>query len=789
MINSLNGVYVMDNNSLIKLEFNKIQEQVAGQCSFEGGRNIALSRKPSEHEQEVKRWLDETGEAMEALRFGETGFLSGLQLLDSHLAKARADGLLYPPELHDVLRSLYAARMAIQYAGKEKYPRLHTLLQGLQHNPDLEKGLRKAISEEGELKDDASPALKDIRKQINTSRNRIREYLQDFIRSGNNQKLLQDTIVTERDGRYVVPVRQEHRYEVRGIIHDESASGATVFIEPLAVVEHNNRIRSLQMEEKREIERILRDLTRAVAEFSDELTSNMRILCELDYILARARIAYKMNAFRPLINSRGIIDINRGRHPLLGETAVPVNIELGKAFDILVITGPNTGGKTVALKTVGLLTLMAMSGMFIPARENSIIAIYPSIFVDIGDEQSIEQSLSTFSSHMKNIVNILKQVDEHSLVLLDELGAGTDPVEGAALAQVIMEELKNKKARAIVTTHQSELKKYAYQNERVENASVEFDPVNLRPTYELTIGMPGQSNAFQIAARLGLNKDLVKRAQKLVPHSEMELGNMIRQLKESRQQYEDSLRENEALRTQLLEQKQNLEMERLRYREEQEEVLAQTQQEARDYLRQIKDEGTQAIQELKDILKDKENPPKWHEIEKKRQKIKKLERESVIERNHDTANEDEIRPGDYVYVKSIDQKGYVLEGPNNQGELMVQVGILKLNVKQAQVSKTHSPEEQKIKWRHQTYLDKAQNISKEIDVRGLLAEDALLIVDRYLEDANLAGLDSVRVIHGKGTGALRKAVRSYLKDHHYVVNFRDGLREEGGFGVTVIQLK
>ncbi|MFA7149223.1 MAG: endonuclease MutS2, partial [Syntrophomonadaceae bacterium] len=670
-----------------------------------------------------------------------------------------------------------------------KYPRLSNLLEGLQQNPDLEKELRKAISEEGELRDDASSTLKNIRKQINSSRTRIREYLQDFIRSGNNQKLLQDAIVTERDGRYVVPVRQEHRYEVRGIIHDESSSGATVFIEPLAVVEHNNRIRSLQMEEKREIERILRDLTRAVAGFSDELVSNMRILCELDYIFARARMAYKMNAFRPMINSQGIIDINRGRHPLLGEKAVPVNIELGKAFDILVITGPNTGGKTVALKTLGLLTLMAMSGMFIPARENSLVAIFQTIYVDIGDEQSIEQSLSTFSSHMKNIVNILEQADEHSLVLLDELGAGTDPVEGAALAQVIMEELKNKKARAVITTHQSELKKYAYQNERVENASVEFDPVNLRPTYELTIGMPGQSNAFQIAARLGLKDTLVEKARELVPHREMELGNMIRQLKESRQRYEDSLRENESLQAELLEQKQTLEMEKLRYQEEQEEVLAQARQEAKDHLRQVKEEAAEAIQELKELLKDKDNPPKWHEIEKKRQKIKQLERESKIELEHDPTNHDEIKAGDYVYVKSINQKGYVLEEPNNQGDMMVQVGILKLSVKQSQVSKTQSPEEQKIKWRHQTYLEKAQHISKEIDVRGLMAEDALLTIDRYLEDANLAGLDSVRVIHGKGTGALRKAVRSYLKDHHYVVNFRDGFREEGGFGVTVIQLK
>ncbi|HHV15664.1 MAG TPA: endonuclease MutS2 [Gelria sp.] len=779
----------MDNDTLIKLEFDKIQKQVSGLSCFEGGRNIALTRKPSSDEQEITRWLDEVEEAMEALRYGETGFLSGLELLDNYLDKARVDGLLYPPELYNVGRSLYAARMAVKYVAKEKYSRLSRLLEGLQQNPDLAKNLRKAISEEGELRDNASPALKNIRRQINSSRSRIREYLQEFIRSGNNQKLLQDAIVTERGGRYVVPVKQEYRYEVRGVIHDESASGATVFIEPLAVVENNNRIRSLQIEEKREMDRILRELTRGVADFSDELEGNMRILSEFDYIFARARMAYKINAFRPQINSQGIIEINHGRHPLLGEKAVPIHIELGKAFDILVITGPNTGGKTVALKTLGLLTLMAMSGMFIPAQENSLVAIFPSIFVDVGDEQSIEQSLSTFSSHMKNIINILERVDEHSLVLLDELGAGTDPVEGAALAQVIMEELKNKKARAVVTTHQSELKKYAYQNERVENASVEFDPVNLRPTYELTIGMPGQSNAFQIAARLGFKDTLVQKAQELVPHSEMELGNMIRQLKESRQHYEDSLREIETLQAELSEQKQILEMERLRYQEEQEEILTQARQESREYLRQIKNEAEEAIQELKELLKDKDNPPKWHEIENKRQKIKKLERKTRINPEPESVSQDDIRSGDYVHVKSINQKGYVLEGPNNQGELLIQAGILKLNVKQSQVSKTQSPEEQKTKWRHQTYLEKAQNISPEIDVRGLMSEDALLTIDRYLEDANLAGLDSVRIIHGKGTGALRKAVRNYLKDHRYVVDFRDGLREEGGHGVTVAQLK
>ncbi|MGS0764789.1 endonuclease MutS2 [Syntrophomonas curvata] len=778
----------MDKNSLMKLEFDKMQSQLAELAYSEGGRIKAQGMAPSGNEAEIRHWLDETGEAMEALRFGDTGFLSGLQRLDPYLAKARADGILYPAELYDVQRTLTAGRLAVQYAAKEKYPSLGQLLEGLQESPALEKQLRAALSEEGELRDDASPALKSVRNQINTSRNRIREYLQDFIRSGNNQKLLQDAIVTERDGRYVVPVRQEYRYEVKGIIHDESASGATVFIEPLAVVEHNNRIRSLQMEEKRETERILRELTRAVAAFAGELSANMKVLDQLDFIFARARMAYKQNAFRPRVNSQGIIEIRRGRHPLLGEKAVPVNIELGKAFDILVITGPNTGGKTVALKTLGLLTLMTMCGMFIPARENSSVAVFKSIYVDIGDEQSIEQSLSTFSSHMKNIIRILEQVDGHSLVLLDELGAGTDPVEGAALARVILEELRSKKARAVVTTHQSELKKYAYQNERVENACVEFDPVNLRPTYELTIGMPGQSNAFQIAGRLGLKNSLVQRAQELVPRSEMELGNMIRQLKESRRYYEDSLRESEALRAELLRQKEVLEAEKVGYQREQEEIMAKARQEVQDYLRLVKDEAAEAIRDLKELLKERDKPPKWHEVEKKRQRLKQLEQDVRLEFEPEGGGDEEIRVGDYVHVKNINQKGHVLEGPNSQGEMLVQVGILKLNVKQAQVSKAQSPEEIKIKWRNQTYLEKAQHISKEIDVRGLLAEDALLTVDRYLEDANLAGLDSVRVIHGKGTGALRKALRNYLKGHRYVKTFRDGLMEEGGHGVTVVEL-
>lgn len=779
----------MNREILNKLEYNKIQQRLADLTSFEGGRKRALEMIPSSDYEAVIRRLDETGEAMEALRYSEPSFLVGLKMLEHHLKKARVNGILNPAELWDIYFLLHSSRLAKKYVGEGRYSRLEHLCSDISENRDLEKRIFDAVSEDGAIRDDASYELKSIRNQINILRARIKDYLQNFIRSGDNQKLLQDALVTERDGRYVVPVKQEHRSDVKGIIHAESASGATVFIEPLPVVEHNNKIRSLQMEEKREVERILRRLSEGVAVFTAELGRNLDIMGILDLIFARARMAYKTNSYRPDINTNGIIEVNRGKHPLLGEEAVPVNVELGKRFDVMVITGPNTGGKTVVLKTIGLLTVMAMSGLFIPARENSRIALFESIYVDIGDEQSIEQSLSTFSSHMSNIINVLKHVDENSLVLMDELGAGTDPVEGAALARVILEELHRQKARVVVTTHQSELKNYAYQNERVENACVEFDPVSLCPTYKLTIGMPGQSNAFQIASRLGLDTKLVQQARKLVPEREMELGNMIRQLKESRFKLDSSNKEIESLKAELQAEKQALDQAKKDFMDERASIIDKATEEAGKYLRDIKSEANEAIQELKDMLKDKQKPPKWHEVEKKRQKIRQIGIQNDLEVSAENEIADKIKPGDYVLIKNINQKGYVVEGPDTQGELRVQVGIMKLSVKQNQVVKSNSPEEKKIKWRNQTYLEKARHISKEIDVRGKLSEDALLEIDKYLEDANLVGLDSVRIIHGKGTGALRKAVRNYLRDHMYVKSFRDGLREEGGFGVTVIEFK
>ncbi len=779
----------MNEKTLEKIEFNKIRSQLLEFTYFDGGKQSILETEPSNDLNTVLSRLNETGEAMELLRYGEPAFLNRVKIIDSLLAKARIGGLLSPQELIEVYFLLVASRLAKNMTDENKYKALQNYGSLLSENRPLEKKITDAVSEEGEIKDSASPVLAVIRKQINTYRLRIKEYLNQFIRSEQNQKYLQESLVTERDGRYVVPVRQEYRYEVKGILHDESASGATVFIEPMPVVEHNNKIRGLQAEEKREVEKILRELSQDVNYEVEELKNNLSLLSSLDHIFARARYAYKTNAFRPQINQNGIIDISRAKHPLLGANAVPIDVKLGKDFDILIITGPNTGGKTVVLKTIGLLTVMTMSGLFIPARENSIISIFEDIFADIGDEQSIEQSLSTFSSHMKNIIEILKKLNHRSLVLIDEFGAGTDPAEGAALARVILEEIKKKKAKAVVTTHQSELKYYAYQNERVENACVEFDPVKLSPTYKLTIGMPGQSNAFQIAARLGLDQEIVQRAKKLVPVREMEIGQMLNDLKEKKYRYENTEKQIAVLKEKLQEEKEQLTLKQQMLEDERRSILEKTNQEAYDYLKNIKNEANLAIQELKELMSDKENLPKWHEVEKARQKLKKIDLMENQQKDKTDLTSEEIKPGDYVLIKNIKQKGFVVDGPNKQGEVIVQVGILKLTVKSEELIKTESTEEKKIRIRNQTYLDKAKHISKEIDLRGKNSEEALEQIERYLEDAHLANVDSVRIIHGKGTGALRLAVRNYLNGHYYVKSFRDGYLEEGGHGVTVVELK
>jgi DNA mismatch repair protein MutS2 len=780
----------MDSKLIEKLEFDKIQARLADMAYFEGGKRKALGNIISTDYVTVLGLLDQTAEAIELTRFYDFGFLYGLNLIDAPLRKIKLGGILTGSELRDIHDLLRCSRMVRKILGKRPSPRLEVLNLQLIDNYDLEARINCTVDEEGQIRDDASPALREIRNRISKTRSRIREYLQNFIRASSNQKILQDALITERDGRYVVPVKQEYRNEVKGVVHDESASGATVFIEPLQVLEDNNLIRSLQREEAKEIEKILKELTNQVAVISSELSANQKCLSELDLILARAKMTLKLNAYRPDLNQSGIIEINRGKHPLLGEGAVPLNVKLGEEYNLLVITGPNTGGKTVALKTIGLLTLMAMSGMFIPARENSRISVFKSMFIDIGDEQSIEQSLSTFSSHMTNIIQILNKVDQNSLVLIDELGAGTDPSEGAALATVILETLLEKGAKAVVTTHQSELKAFAYQNDKAENACVEFDPISLQPTYELTIGMPGQSNAFEIALRLGLDPELVGRAEKLVPQGQAEIGNMIKQLKENRDYYFSLSRQVERLKNELEKEKRLFEEQTKNTLLEHEQLMQKQKREMELYIKSIKAEADTAIKELKSLLKDKQTLPKWHEIEKARKKIKDLNVDPIYnDQQFDINPSEPIKSGDSVYIRGIEQTGYVVEEPNNQGEVLVQVGLLRVSVKRNQVYKCESREEKLSRYKNQTFLEKAKNISKQIDVRGKSAEEALIDIEKYLEDANLVGLNLVYIIHGKGTGVLRKAVRNYLKDHFYVKSFRDGNLEEGSYGVTVVELK
>lgn len=776
-------------NTLRRLEYHKISNMLGEQAGFYGGRKLACALQPATDVELVRQRLAETTECLELLRFQETAFLNDLLDIRPHLGKARAEGALYPMDMLQILQVLRASRLAAGFLSQGEGSRAKWLRNELTPNLPLEEEIREAIDDTGDVKDSASVELRTLRSRLGTLRSRIKDYLRDFVKSTHNQKYLQDALVTERSGRYVVPVKLEYRHEVRGIVHDESSSGATVFIEPEVVVSANNEIRRLEIEETREIEKILRRLTARVAGSADDLAVNMESLEILDFWVAKARLALQMDAHLPRLNAQGRIHLDRARHPLLSSKAVPIDLEMGKKFDILVITGPNTGGKTVSLKTVGLLTIMAQSGLYVPTGMDTELAVFSRILVDIGDEQSIEQSLSTFSSHMTNIKNILEQADAHSLVILDELGAGTDPVEGGALARSIIERLLQLGTKVLVSTHHSELKTLAYQYDKVENACVEFDPVSLRPTYRLTIGLPGQSNAFEIAARLGLDRQLVDQARDYVPQQEMEMSRMLQDLKEMRFQAEVEKEAARALQQTL--RKENLDMEKRleEIEKERELTLTKIKQDATRYLDSARQEIGGILEDFKARAREAETP-KWHEIEDMRRRYREVEpRLELPQESKPVSSKQKVNPGDFVEIKSIRQSGHVLSGPNEAGDITVQVGIMRLTVNKKDVILRASPEEKAARVKTQSYLEKRKNVSTEINLRGMLAEEALFAADQYIEDAFMAGLDKIRIIHGKGTGALRKAVREHLAAHPYVQEFRDGEAGEGGNGVTIAHLK
>lgn len=781
-----------------KLDFDKILERLAERCLLPRAREMAEELRPYAHQDQVQSALEETGEGRVLLRVNPLFSVRGAKEVRPLLERCLRGGTLSPEELLNIRGTLKAARQIKQsiLEGKTETPHLREIALGIDPPKAIEDEITRCITEEGFVADQASPQLAEFRRSITRLQQRIRDTLDGIIRNSANQKILQDPIITQRSDRYVVPVKLEYRQAFPGIVHDQSASGATLYIEPMAVVNLGNELREVILKEQREVLRILLQLSAHIEGDAERIADAHEGLARVDFILAKSHLSEKMNAGVPELSDQQEIKLVQARHPLLSGSVVPLNIELGKSFDTIVITGPNTGGKTVALKTVGLLTAMAQSGLHIPAEANSRLGIFTRIFVDIGDEQSVEQSLSTFSGHMKNIVEIVHEVDSRSLILLDEIGAGTDPTEGAALAMAIIAELHEQGCRIIATTHYGALKSFAYNTPRVENASVEFDIKTLRPTYRLLIGIPGKSNAFYIAGRLGLESTILERAKSFVTEREMQVADLIENLEDTQRDIEREKRLIQEER-QVIEKESHQLMEKsLKLEEDYQDRLTKAQDEATEILRQTRREAEQLIDELKQALKEEHKSQ--HAIERARQGISKLSNKVGTKEKRNTTSSgvarDEIKLGQTVYLVKLRQKGHVLKLPNESGEVLVQVGVIKLNVSMSEVrlvkeEKASKPQRAEVVGQGRIGLGKSQNVQSEIDLRGMMVEEATEVLDKYLDDAVLTGAGLVYIIHGKGTGALRAGVQDFLKGHPHVQSFRLGQHGEGDLGVTVVELK
>ncbi len=792
----------MMEKTLRTLEYNKIINRLVENAVSNMGKKKSLKLKPETDFEKVHQMQAETEEALTLLIKRGNPPLYGIYNIVDEIKRAEKGGVLSPKSLLKISDTLRVSRSLRNYMKDDKqdkdkfYPIIEGMIGNLFVFKHIENVINNAIISEEEISDNASSKLKNIRRQITVKNDSVKDRLNSIISSPNYKKYLQDSIVTIREDRYVVPVKQEYKGNIPGLIHDQSASGATVFIEPMGVVELNNELKELKIKEKNEIERILAELTNMVAKEGTRIINNIEILGQLDFIFAKGKLALEMNATKPILNKSGYIDIKNARHPLLNvKKVVPIDIYIGKEFKTLVITGPNTGGKTVTLKTVGLLTLMSQSGLHIPADYDSEIAVFDQIFADIGDEQSIEQSLSTFSAHLTNIVEILDKVTNNSLLLFDELGAGTDPTEGAALAMSILNSLRNYDVRTIATTHYSQLKIYALTEEGVKNASVEFDVNTLSPTYKLSIGVPGKSNAFEISKRLGLKDEIIDDARTLMSKENIEFEDVLQAIDKDRKITEENKfeteklkKEVERLREELLEEKKEIENMR-------EKTILKAKEEARNILKEAKKDAEEIVSKLKDISYDieKERAKEIQESQKKlKYKVDSIEEELVDNVLNVRSKEPpkNLKVGENVEILSLNQKGTVLEEPDEDGNVNVQVGIMKVNVHVSTLKRAKS-EEMETSETNTKYIvkNKAQKVKNEIDLRGKTLDEALLDLDKYLDDVYIAGLKEVYIIHGKGTGVLREGISSMLKGHRYIKSFRLGKYGEGGSGVTVVELK
>lgn len=784
----------MDARTLKSLEFHKVIERVKPWAATSMGIEKIESLAPSSDAAVVKHLLNATQEGVTVLRLKDTVPLGGIKDIRASCARASLGGMLNPGELLDIASTLAAGGRLKGFIHsvieKEPLPILEELVDGIVRIKDVEDEITRAIDDKGYVMDTASPALGQVRSQIRTGEKRVREKLEQMIRNPGIQKMLQDPIITIRNDRYVIPVRPEYRNSFGGLVHDQSASGATLFIEPEQVVQINNEIRELKLKEEREIEKILLRLSERVAEHVPVLRNNADNLAEIDFIFSRAFYARETKAVQPDINEDGYLRIKKGRHPLISPTdVVPIDVELGKEYSGIVITGPNTGGKTVSLKTIGLLTVMAMAGLHVPADEGTILPVFSGVYADIGDEQSIEQSLSTFSAHMTNISRILKEMDSNSLVLFDELGAGTDPAEGAALAMAIIDEVYCRGARVVATTHYSELKAFAYEKKGIVNASVEFDEITLRPTYRLLVGIPGRSNAFAIATRLGLPQHILDDAQKRVHVGETKIDTLVASLEENQRIAEKERWEAERLHASLQEKEEQLQREKEALEKEKDQILARIEEEAIASVNKSKKEAERILAELRKIALEEKAGIKEHRLIEAKKQLEdatpNLRKKQAVKKG---ASNQQIKVGDSVRVLSLNQKGEVIE-QINKNEFLVQLGILKMTVRMDDLEKVKSIN-QNVTAPPRTRLSANRPPMKmDLDIRGHNIEDSIILIDKYLDDAIISGLHRVNIIHGKGTGVLGMGVQKYLKNHRLVKSIRYGGQGEGGLGATVVELK
>ncbi len=830
----------MEEHYLETLELNKVLERLAGHASFSVSHEKAVALRPAIDMTEVLRRQTATREARRLLDLKPNFSIGGARDIRPQVQRASVGALLTPEELLLVVSTIASSRIVRGTIGKlgDQLPTLEEVTLPIGLHDDLEQEIRRAISDQGEVVDSASPALAGIRMELRRAHERLMAKLNEIISSPSYRQALQEPIVTQRAGRYVVPVKAEFKGQIKGIVHDQSASGATVFVEPLVVVELANRWRQLQIDEEHEIERILRRLGGLVGREAEGLGRTLEALAEVDLYLAQAKLAEAMEAESPVLidlsshawRGRGdgetgrrkdveseralprplpaagrgegwgesgstqhpapVLRLINARHPLLSGHVVPITLELGGDFDVLVITGPNTGGKTVALKTVGLLCLMAQCGLQIPAEEHSVVGIFRSVYADIGDEQSIEQSLSTFSSHVTRIVDILGKADGESLVLLDELGAGTDPQEGSALARSILSHLLERGAPTVATTHYSELKSFAHTTPRVENASVEFDLETLSPTYKLSIGLPGRSNALAIASRLGMSQQVIEGAKQLLEPADLEIEGLLAHLQTDREQARESRAEAERLRDQLRNQRARLNAELAELDERKQTVLERAREQSEQELAALRQKVQQVTRELERVRTEREAAAPIAALAQQAEALRPLRAPKQRRRRQEPMPAQQLKVGQAVYLASLQTVGVVSSLPDDRGEVEVQVGNLRTRVKAQELSRTDQPQPAAPPSSDITYRfhQQAPDIGIQLDLRGRRPQEAEEELDRYLNDAYLYGLKMVRIIHGKGTGALRQAVRQQLASSPLVRHFEPAEARDGGDGATVVSL-